>query len=124
MDEPVRMGEQPAEPLRIDIIQPRSDVAVLRLQGDLDLLTAPLLRETLRSMPDRADCVLVDLTGIEFLGSAGLAELAAAQNAATGAGARIVLVASSRAVLRPLEVTGLHTLFQIFESEEAALANL
>lgn len=124
MDEPVRMGEQPEVPLQISIGQPRPDVTVLRLHGDLDLLTAPLLRETLRSLLVSTGCVLVDLTGIEFLGSAGLAELAGAQNTAAGQGARIVLVASSRAVLRPLEVTGLHTLFEIFESEDAALADL
>jgi anti-anti-sigma factor len=121
MDEPVRIGKQPeAAPLRITIDRPRPDVTVVGLRGDLDLLTAPLLREALRPLIDAAGAVLVDLSGVEFLGSSGLAELAAAQDG----GARIVLVASGRAVVRPLEVTGLAPLFQIYESVDAALKAL
>src|SRR2546429_7498005 len=100
MDEPVRMAKQPeAVPLRITIERPRSDVAVVGLSGDLDLLTAPLLREALRPLVDAAGVVLVDLSGLDFLGSSGLAELASAQDTAAGNGARIVLVASGHAVV-------------------------
>jgi anti-sigma B factor antagonist len=124
MNEPVRLGEQAEAPLLISVDRPRPDVVVVRLRGDLDLLTAPLLREALRPLIHEPGTVLVNLTGVGFLGSAGLAELAGAQDGATGNGARLALVASGRAVVRPLEVTGLAELFQIFDSEDAALAAL
>jgi len=125
MNDPVRMGEQPDEQLRITVEQTRPDLAVVSLRGDLDLLTAPVLHERLWPLLDKAErTVLVDLGDVGFLGSAGLAELAAAHDLATRHGARIVLVASARTVLRPLEVTGLNTLFPTFDSVEAALRDL
>jgi anti-sigma B factor antagonist len=121
MNDPALVGDEPDQPLRIAIEQARPDVVVVRLIGDLDLLTATRFRERLRPLLDQpGQTVLVELSGLSFLGSAGLAELAAAHDTATKIGARIVLVANARAVLRPLEVTGLHTLFPIFESVEAA----
>jgi anti-anti-sigma factor len=122
MNDPVRKGEQPDEPLRIAVEQVRADLAVVQLTGDLDLLTAPALHERLwplLALPDRT--VIIDLSGVAFLGSAGLSELAAASDTAGRHGTVILLVASARAVLRPLEVTGLHTLFPIFDSVESAL---
>ena len=125
MNDPVRLGEQPAEPLRITIEQPRPDVVVVRVTGDLDLLTAPIFRERLLPLLDEpARTVLVELGGVDFLGSAGLSELASAYDLATSRGIGFVLVAGSRAVLRPLEVTGLATLFRIYESVQAALREL
>jgi anti-sigma B factor antagonist len=124
MNQPARIGEHREEPLRITIERPRSDVAVMRLSGDLDLLTAPLLQRQLRPLLGGEGTVLVDLTGIGFLGSAGLAELTAARDTAATNGSRIVLVASGRAVVRPLEVTGLYPIFEIRESVEAALEAL
>ena len=124
MNEPVRIEEQPEAPLQISVEQPRADVSVLHLLGDLDLRTAPLLQAALRPLVHRAGAVLVDLSDVGFIGSAGLAELAGAQDTATGNGARVMLVATSHAVLRPLEVTGLATLFAIYESVEAALEGL
>jgi anti-sigma B factor antagonist len=122
MNDPVRKGEQPDEPLRIAIEQGTPDLAVVQLAGDLDLLTAPLLHERLWPLLTQRDrTVLIDLSGVAFLGSAGLSELAAASDTAGRHGTVILLVANSRAVLRPLEVTGLHTLFPIFDSVESAL---
>jgi len=124
MNEPVRMGEQPEAPLRITIERVES-ADVVRLAGDLDLLTAPLLRDQLWPLLERpGGLTLVDLNELSFLGSAGLSELAAANDTALRNGVRLVLVATSRTVLRPLEVTGLHTLFPIFESVDAAFSAL
>lgn len=124
MNEPARMSEQSDEALKITIEQPAENVTLLRVTGDLDLLTAPMLRERLRPLLDGNGTVLVDFSELGFLGSAGLAELAGAHDLAARNGSRVVLVASGRTVVRPLEVTGLHTLFKIYDSVEAALSGL
>lgn len=125
MDDPVRMGEQPADPLEITVEQATPTIAVVRLTGDLDMLTSPVLRDHLQPLLGPADrAVLIDLSGVDFLGSAGLAELAAANDTATRNGVRLALVATNRAVRRPLEITGLHTVFTMFDSVEAALHQL
>src|SRR2546421_9831426 len=107
MNDPAHLSEQPEAPLRITIDSARSGAVVVRLAGDLDLLTAPLFRDRLEPLIDGQGLTLVlDLSGLDFLGSAGLAELAAAHHEATERGMPIVLVAGGRMVQRPLEVTG------------------
>jgi anti-anti-sigma factor len=123
MNDPVRMVEQSDEPLRIAIEQVRPDLAVVRLTGDLDLLTAPLLHDQLWPLLAGPDgMVIIDLSGVVFLGSAGLSELAAASDTAGRHGTVMRLVADTHAVLRPLEVTGMHTLFPIFDTVDSAVA--
>src|SRR5690349_8958386 len=124
MNEPVLEVEQPEEPVQIHVEQPRSGAVVVRVTGDLDLLTAPLLRRRLQPLLEQPGAVVVDLLNVGFLGSTGLAELTAAQDAAARTGVSLRLVATSHAVLRPLQVTGLDTLFRIFDSVDAALADL
>lgn len=124
MNDPVVFDEQPAEPLRITVERPTPDAVVLRLAGDLDLLTAPLLRERLWPLLEQpGQTVILELSGVEFLGSPGLAELAAANDLAARHQSRIALVGGSHAVLRPLEVTGLNLLFKIYESVAEALGS-
>ena len=99
------------------------DAVVLNVTGEIDLLTANVLGERLREPLDPASRMLVlNLTGGSFLGSAGLAEIVSASQTGSDRGARLVLVATNRAVLRPLEVTGLLSLFTVYETVDAALA--
>ena len=51
--------------------------------------------------------VTADLTAVSFLDSAGVHALAAAYRRAGAAGVRLRVLASNRAVLRPLQLTGL-----------------
>ncbi len=74
---------QPAEPrpgsLTLDTHWPASDVAVLGVGGEVDMRTAPALEQALDELLDRAPrTVVVDLTEVGFLGSAGLAVLVTA----------------------------------------------
>ena len=99
------------------------DVVVLHVTGEIDLLTANVLGERLRENLEPASRVLVlDLTEVTFLGSAGLAEIVSASQAGADRGAKLLLVATNRAVLRPLEVTGLLSLFTVYDTVDAALA--
>jgi anti-sigma B factor antagonist len=112
----------PEDQLRVTVKPYTTGVVVLHLAGDLDLYTSGVLRDQLTPelSNDRTGIVL-DLTEVSFLGSAGLAELVSAQATATRNSVRLGLVASGRNVLRPLEVTGLRKTFQVFETLEAAL---
>lgn len=125
MNEPVRETAAPEDRIQITIEQATTDVTVLKLAGDLDLLTAGVLHDRLWPHLERsASTIVLDFTQVGFLGSAGLAELVAANDTATRGGMRLILVATSRTVLRPLEITGLRSVFQVCESLEAALAQV
>ena len=85
--------------------------------GDVDTFTAPVLRSSLDTQLEQSPRELViDLSGVQFLGSAGLAVLVETQKSARARNVDLRLIATTRAVTRPLEVTGLIDLFTIADS--------
>ena len=93
-------------PLAIDI-ESHGDAVLLVLRGDLDLATAPALRDALADVIAGDARIVVDLQAVEFLDSAGLGMLISGRKRARTAGGDLELVCSSRRVLRPIEITGL-----------------
>ncbi len=82
--------------------------------GEIDSTSAPVLRDRLDVLlAAGVEEVVVDLTGVTFLDSAGLCVLASAYRRAESAGRRFRVLASSRAVIRPLQITGLWDLLQV-----------
>ena len=81
---------------------------VVTAAGEIDSTTAPVLRQHLDSLLDGDVRELtVDLGGVSFLDSAGLCVLATAHRRAVRQDVRMRVLASSRAVVRPLQITGL-----------------
>jgi anti-anti-sigma factor len=78
------------------------------VRGEVDVATAPRILSAvggvLRQGVPRE--VAVDLRQVSFFGSAGISELLTAAAECALAGARLVVVADNRVVLRPLHVTG------------------
>jgi anti-sigma B factor antagonist len=98
--------------------------AVVRVTavGEVDSSSAPLLRAELETALDGGDLreLVVDLDGVTFLDSAGLSVLAGAHRRATGRDVRLRVLASSRAVIRPLQITGLWDLLGAEQVEPGA----
>jgi anti-sigma B factor antagonist len=67
--------------------------------------------------------LILDLSGITFLGSAGLAVLAEARNLALARAVNVRVVAQSRTVLRPMEVTGLDKVLTVVPDVATALSS-
>jgi anti-sigma B factor antagonist len=86
----------------------------LTAAGEIDSTSAPVLRDRVEALLDAGvDEVVIDLTGVTFLDSAGLCVLAAAYRRSSAEHRRIRVLASSRAVIRPLQITGLWDLLQV-----------
>jgi anti-sigma B factor antagonist len=110
--------------VKIVVENPADQVAILHVSGEIDLLTANVLGERIREQLIPANNTLVlDLSDVDFLGSAGLAEIVSASQAGTDGGIRLVLVATNRAVLRPLEATGLLSLLTVYETVDEAITS-
>ena len=91
--------------------------------GEIDSTSAPVLREHRDIVLDGgAPEFVIDLVQVSFLDSAGLCVLAAAHRRAGERGVRMRVLASSRAVIRPLQITGLWSLLGAsqFESDAGA----
>ena len=100
----------------------RDDAATLVvLRGDLDLATAPQLRECLVKVIEERARVVVDLEAVDFLDSAGLGILVGGLKRARTHGGEVELVCSSQDVLKPLEITGLDRVFTIHSGRDEAL---
>jgi anti-sigma B factor antagonist len=95
--------------------------ALLMLRGDLDLATAPALREALIEVLRGCKSVVVDLEGVGFVDSAGIGILLGGLKRARSQGGELELVCTSRQVLRPLEIIGLDRVFTIHSRRDAAL---
>jgi anti-sigma B factor antagonist len=103
------------ELLTVNVQQVDGAILVIHIAGQLDMLTAPTLQdhlsELLATQPER---LIINLSGVSFLGSNGLAVLIDTKEAATAAGVILELNGTShRAVARPLAITGLACLFEI-----------
>jgi anti-sigma B factor antagonist len=102
----------------------RADGSVcLAASGEIDSSSAPQFRSVLETLLDEPEVseIVVDLGGVTFLDSAGLCVLAAAHRRLKGRDVQLRVVASSRAVIRPLQITGLWNLLRVEQGNVAAL---
>ena len=100
------------DPLEGDLVtlavSTSGSAARVSVSGEIDSSTAPQLRERLDEVLDSGVAeVVVDLGGVTFLDSAGLCVLAAAHRRTRESQVPLRVLASSRAVIRPLQITGL-----------------
>jgi anti-sigma B factor antagonist len=114
---------QPAVLASVRLNSAEPGMVVLHVSGELDTTSAQELALPLQDQLTEANkTVVVDLGGVRFLGSAGLEALVVGQQRATELGITFVVVASSRAALRPIEATGLDSVFTLVSTVEEASA--
>ena len=128
-----RNGEQPVDPVggvgevgevvRFDVVSHGREASVVQVVCEIDTLTAPVLRAQLDEHLPTVPLLVLDLSEVTFLGSAGLAVLVAAKDAADARGHTLRLVCGSRIVVRALEATGLLTLFDVADGVPEALGS-
>lgn len=106
-------------PIAIEVDR-QGESAVLSVRGDLDVATAPQLRDALVSVIAPRCRVVVDLEAVDFVDSAGLGILVSGLKRARAQGGELELVCTSRSVLRPFEITGLDRVFKIHARREEA----
>lgn len=95
---------------------PATGAAVL--VGELTFSTVPALRGCLPDEPR----LLLDVSGVSFCDSAGLAALIGARRRAERAGGGVTLLGVSAALARVLRLTGVEPLFTYREAGEAPAA--
>lgn len=92
----------------------RRGSVVIAVRGEIDLRSGPVLHTRLQEHVHKAGPdLIVDLTAVSFLGVTGLAILLAVWEATVTAEVEFVVVARTRAVLRPLRLTGLDRKFDV-----------
>lgn len=97
---------------------------VVAVSGVLDMLTSPQLQATISSaISKNPGAVIVDLSDVDFLASAGMGVLVAARDQADGK-VGFGVVASGPATSRPLKLVGLAEVIGLYRTLEEARAAL
>lgn len=109
--------------LGLDVDDARPPYTVVRVQGEVDVYTAPRLRETLLELVNEGKRqIVIDLGGVEFLDSTGLGVLVGGLKRVRSHEGDLRLVCTQNRILKVFEITGLTTVFSIFDSVDAATA--
>ncbi len=113
---------QPAAPGLSVLAEQHGPAVVLNVAGEIDLATAPQLGESIKqAMADQPETLVVDLTEVDFLASAGMAVLIGCHQQAKGH-LSFRIVASGSATYRPMELTGMTEEISIYPTRDEALA--
>jgi anti-anti-sigma factor len=97
---------------------------VLCCSGVIDMLTAPVLeRHIATALGKKPAAMIIDLTGVDFLASAGMGVLIATHDAVTP-DVGFAVVADGPVTARPMRLIGLNELIDIFTTLDSALEDL
>jgi anti-sigma B factor antagonist len=93
---------------------------VVALYGELDVVDAAAVAAALVTAAVREPRIIVDLAGLDFIDSSGIAALAYARRHARLAGGDLLLAAARQQVLKILAITRLVDDFRVHASVEEA----
>jgi len=97
---------------------------IFDLQGDIDFANSPEVRQSLlhEIRESRVPRVVVNLSGVHYIDSSGVASLVEGLKASRDLGSRFILFGLSTAAREVLQLSRLLKVFEIYDSEEEALA--
>lgn len=110
----------------IDVnISGQGDVTLVEVRGRIDSMNANQLGEALSDQIDAGSIYIVlDLSGVDYMSSAGLREIVSTLKKIKRAGGDMQLAQPSERVREVLEMAGLDTIFQIHSSQADAANSL
>jgi anti-sigma B factor antagonist len=97
--------------------------STVRMPAEVDIANADDLRQSLMAAVDHGSAIVIaDMSDTMFCDCAAVTALVVAAQYAAAAGAELRVAATSRPVLRTLEITGLPRLLAIYPTANAAAA--
>jgi anti-anti-sigma factor len=112
-------------PLTVAVSKPQPDVHLLRVAGELDIATAPLLADHLRERAGTAGVLVLDLSDVTLLAASGVALIVDAHRDTAARGhLHLIGVTGNRPVARVLDLTGVLGLLDVHDDLPGLLAHL
>ena len=104
-------------------VRKEADHAVLKVAGEIDVYTAPKLREKLIELVNEGSYdLVVDLENVDFLDSTGLGVLVGGLKRVRNHYGSLKLVCTQDKILKIFRITGLTKVFPIHDSVDDAIA--
>ncbi len=97
---------------------------IFDITGHIDLANSPELRKMLLKelRENKTPRVILNLTGVRYIDSSGVASLVEGLKAARDQGLRFILFGLSPSAREVLQLSRLIKIFEVFETEQEALA--
>ena len=109
--------------LGLEVDESRSPYTVLAVKGEVDVYSAPRLREKLVELVSQGHRqIVVDLEGVDFLDSTGLGVLVGGLKRLRSHDGDLSLVCTQARILKVFEITGLTRVFSIASTVDEATA--
>lgn len=103
----------------------QSSLGIFALEGDIDLYQTPAVKERLNELIERKlATILVDLTGVTYMDSSGLAVLIESLQRIAAYGGKLGIFGLRPTVRHIFDIARLDQIFRIFPDEAAARAEL
>jgi anti-sigma B factor antagonist len=100
----------------------RDGVAILSLRGEIDVYTAPRMRQAIVDLVDAGSLnIVVDMQNVDFLDSTGLGVLVEGLKRVRTRGGNLSIVITQDKILKIFDITGLNKAFPIHSTLEDAL---
>ena len=99
-------------------------ITIFDVSGDIDLANSPELRKALlKELRElRTPRVILNLKAVRYIDSSGVASLVEGLKASRDVGARFILFGLNTTVREVLQLSKLVKIFEIYETEEQAVA--
>lgn len=99
-------------------------INIIEVSGDIDASTAPTAQQEILPVAKEGSPVLIDLTNVPYMSSAGLRVLLSIYRQVTAQNISFVLVGLSEEIKDTMSVTGFLEFFTICETRAAGLERL
>jgi anti-sigma B factor antagonist len=118
-------GSHILPPVNLDVeTGTKNGSSVVTLRGEIDVYTAPRLRQTLIDLVDGgATDIVVDMEKVDFLDSTGLGVLVGGLKRVKDRDGSLKLVANQDRILKIFDITGLARVFPIYGTLQEALGS-
>ena len=105
-------------------IKEKDGAVIIAFEGDIDMQSSPEARKVLLDCLKRKHPMLVNLAGVTYIDSSGVASLVEALQTARKTACKFALVSVSEGARRVLKLARLDKVFTIHESVEDGIAKL
>lgn len=114
------MNDEEREGAALDIaLESVGDFSLISLSGEVDVYSAPKLRETIKDLVDKGEYhIIVDLEKVAFLDSTGLGVLVGGLKRVKPHKGELGIICNQEKILRIFRITGLTKVFPIYRSRE------
>ena len=107
--------------MKVDVTEKKPGVIVVAVEGEVDMSTSPEVRKILLPVFKNAEQVIVDLSGVPYMDSSGIATLVEGLQQARKGNVRFTLAGTRAPVEAVFELAYLKSVFEMVPGVDEAL---